>query len=92
MQGAAAELDDRPGPARDALVAQQKDWFDTLATLARVAIAEGHFRPGLEPEQFAFEFYGIDAAYHHSSRLLRDPESRKRAQSAFDALIARAKT
>src|SRR5687768_8025264 len=28
---ASGELDDRPGPARDALVASQRDWQDTLA-------------------------------------------------------------
>ena len=40
---AALELDHQPGPARDMLVSQQKDWRDTLANLARAAIKEGHF-------------------------------------------------
>src|SRR5262249_19101379 len=39
----AAELDDRPGPARDRLVELQRDWFETIATCARGAITEGHF-------------------------------------------------
>jgi hypothetical protein len=29
---AAAELDDKPGPARDRLVASQRDWLEALAT------------------------------------------------------------
>ena len=37
---AAAELDDQPGPARDRLVSQQRDWLDLIASVARVAIAE----------------------------------------------------
>ena len=91
IMAASVELDDRPGPARDALVSQQKDWLDTLATLVRVAIEEGHFHKRVEPAQFAFELYAIDFAYHHSLRLLRDPNAVRRAQAAFEALLARAK-
>ncbi|HET6333318.1 MAG TPA: TetR/AcrR family transcriptional regulator [Polyangiales bacterium] len=91
MIAASAELDDVEGPARDALVAQQKDWLDTMANLARVAAQEGHFSGKLAPEQFAFEFYGIQLMHHLSARLLRDPAADERALSAFDALIERAK-
>src|SRR6188768_3982551 len=34
--GASAELDDRPGPSRDALVQSCKDWIDALATAAQI--------------------------------------------------------
>src|ERR1041384_5698815 len=53
--GATAELDDRPGPPRDALAQSCKDWIDELAKAARIAISERHFRTDLDPEQFAFE-------------------------------------
>ena len=86
---AATELDDRPGPARDYLVQQQKDWQETLATIAKTAISEGHFSDDVEPEQFAFEFYGIMLAYHFSSRLGIDPEADLKADRAFKALIAK---
>jgi AcrR family transcriptional regulator len=91
MIAAAGELDDSPGPARDALVAQQRDWLDTIANLARVATREGHFGDALSPEQFAFEFYSIQLVHHLASRLLRDPEADARAEAAFEALLARAK-
>jgi AcrR family transcriptional regulator len=91
IMAAAVELDDRPGPARDVLVNQQKDWLDTLANLARTAVAEGHFREALDPEQFAFELYGIEFAYHHAVRLLADPKAEARAWVAFEGLVARAK-
>ena len=87
MLGAAAELDDRPGPARDALVAQQNEWLDTLANLARVAVAEGHFHKRLAAEgaaQFAFEFFGIQAAYHHCSACCTSPTRAPHAAVAFD--------
>lgn len=92
MIAASAELDDVEGPARDALVAQQRDWLDTMANLARVAAKEGHFKSNLTPEQFAFELYGIQLMHHLAARLLRDPQADERAQAAFDALVDRAKS
>jgi AcrR family transcriptional regulator len=88
---AVSELDDRPGPARELLVRQQRDWLDTIATVVRTGIAEGHFRKDLDPEQFAFELYGIEFVYHHAQRLLADPKAKSRAKAAFEALLERAK-
>lgn len=86
----ANELDDRPGPLRDRLVSYQRDWIGALATAARIAVDEGHFRPDLETSQFAYEFYSVVLAYHHFNRLLRDPEAETRARNAFDDLLAAA--
>lgn len=83
---AAVELDDRPGPARDALVRMQRDWLDTLATAVRAAVSEGHFDPRTDPEQFAFDLYGIMLGCHHATRLLRDARAFTHARRAFDAL------
>lgn len=83
-----AELDDRPGPARDALVASQRDWQDTLAQAVRIAKREGHFRSDLSEEQLVFELYGILGSYYRSARLMRDPQALSRAQTAFARLIA----
>ncbi|HEV3051234.1 MAG TPA: TetR/AcrR family transcriptional regulator, partial [Longimicrobium sp.] len=47
---AAAELDDRPGPTRDALVQWQRQWLDALAKAARLAVEAGHFRADLDPD------------------------------------------
>jgi AcrR family transcriptional regulator len=88
---AITELDDRPGPVRDILVQQQKDWLDTIATIARTGISEGQFRADLDTAQFAFELYGIEFAYHHTLRLLADPQAEQRARSAFDALVTRSR-
>ncbi len=88
---AAAELDDRPGPARDCLVRLQKDWFDTLAGAARIAIAEGHFRRGIDPDQVAFQMYGIMLVCHHATRLLNDGKAVDRARRAFEEMLAAAR-
>lgn len=83
----ANELDDRPGPLRDRLVGYQRDWLAVLARAARISQEEGHFRPDLDAEQFAYEMYAVLLAYHHFRRLLRDPHAAGRARRAFDALL-----
>jgi AcrR family transcriptional regulator len=88
---ASAELDDRPGPARDRLAQLQRDWLDVLAGAVRVARDEGHFRAGVEPEQLAFEIYGIMLVTHLASRLLRDRQAVPRARRAFERLLESAR-
>ncbi len=88
---AASELDDRPGPVRDALVGILRDWFDLLAGTVRIAIDEGHFRADVDPAQFAHDVYGVMLAYHHGSRLFQDPHARARAEAAFEALLRNAR-
>jgi AcrR family transcriptional regulator len=86
--GASTELDDRPGPPRDALVRAIKDWVDELSKAVRIAISEGHFRSDVDPEDVAFEIYSIMLGVHTFFRFLRDPASLDRAQHAFERLIA----
>jgi AcrR family transcriptional regulator len=88
---ASAELDDRPGPARDRLAQLQREWLDALARSVRVAKEEGHFRAEVDPEQFAFETYGIMLMTHLSMRLLRDRQATARARRAFERLLEKSK-
>ncbi|MEJ7730541.1 MAG: TetR family transcriptional regulator [Polyangiaceae bacterium] len=71
---AALELDDKPGPAREVLVASQKDWQAALATAARIAVEEGHFRSNLDVDQFAHEVYCLGYGYLAVSRLRLHPD------------------
>jgi AcrR family transcriptional regulator len=84
---AAAELDDRPGPARDALVAAQKDWIDTLALAARIGVDEGHFRKDLDTKQFAFEEFTLVYGAQIVHRLGLDARAGARLRAAFDRLL-----
>lgn len=88
---AATELDDRPGPPRDVLVTTQRALAGTLALSARMAVEEGHFRPDLDSEQFAFDMFSIILAYHHARRLLRDPKADAKARAAFAQLLQAAR-
>ena len=89
MISAANEYDDRPGPIRDAVIANQRRGNAICEKAVRLAIEEGHLRPDTDPEQIAFEMLGIVLATHNHRRLLGDSEARKRALKAFDQLIGR---
>jgi AcrR family transcriptional regulator len=88
---AAAELDDRPGPVRDRLVALQKDFMDVMANVARTGVSEKQFRRDLDGDQFAHDLYAVMLGYHHASRLLRDPKAEKRARAGFETLLSEAR-
>ena len=85
---AAAELDDRPGPVRDRLVALQKGWLEMIALVFRTGVTEGVFRTDLDPEEFAHDLYSVMLGFHHAKRLLQDPRAEARAQAAFGRLLA----
>lgn len=84
---AATELDDRPGPLRDRLVRSQRDWLEVIANVFRTGVNEGHFRRDADPEQFAHDLHGVMLAFHHATRLMRDPQAGDRAQRGFETLI-----
>jgi AcrR family transcriptional regulator len=88
FMAASFELDDRPGPVRDFVVQNLRDWMDTMAGAARIAVQEGHFRADLDCEQFAHDCQGIVLAFVHASRLMRDPRARARAETGFESLLA----
>ncbi len=85
--GASTELDDRPGPPRDALVQSSKDWIDELGKAARIAVAEGHFRRDLDIAQFAFEEYSIMLGAHLFVRFVGDRDGVTRSRTAFERLL-----
>jgi len=88
--GASAELDDRPGPPRDALIRAQKDWVDELAKATRIAIQEHHFRDDVDPDHFAFELYSLMLGAHLFMRFLREPKALARTKHSFERLVASA--
>ena len=89
MISTAIEYDDRPGPIRDAAIANQHRGNAITQKAVRLAIQEGHLRPETDPEQISFEMLGLVLATHNHRRLLGDKEARKRALTAFDELITR---
>ncbi len=82
------EYDDQPGPMRDALVRNQQDWSEFIATVAGTAVAEGDFRADLDTAQFSFALQGLMYAYHHTARLLRDPKALDHTRASLEQLLA----
>ena len=81
------EFDDQPGPMRDALLANQQDWFDVLATVVRTGITTGEFRDDIDPAQVAFSLHSLMLGYHHAARLLRDERAADHTRAAFETLL-----
>ncbi len=86
---AAVELDGRAGPARDQLVATQRDWLELLANVVRAGQTDGKLRAEADPEQIAGELYGILLFAHHARMLLGDAHAGARATRSFEALLDR---
>lgn len=86
------ELDDQPGALRDFLCDMQARWLNVIQRCANKAVTEGEFRPDLDTEQFAFEFHSVGLGLNYARRLWRDPKADERAESAFERLIASART
>lgn len=86
-----AELDDREGPVRDAAVAAQRDWMETLHQAARAAVEAGHFRADLDLPQFVFELESIYLGMHFMTRFVREPHAREHGERALRALLQRSR-
>jgi len=83
------ELDDKPGPVREALVSIQREWAKTRARIAQTAVDQKHFRKNLDCEQFGHDMMSIILGFHYSARLLGDAKAEERARRAFRELIER---
>lgn len=88
LHAAAAEYDDRPGPIRDRLVAHYDRLRLNLERALALAVETGDLAPGTDVGQIAFEALGIVFAYYHDARLLRRPDAARRAEAAFERLLA----
>lgn len=84
---AAVEFDDRPGPVRDLLVADERDLVDSISQVFSTGSAEGDFAADADPKQFAQDLTGIVLAYIRTARLLDDPDAEDRARRAFERLL-----
>lgn len=83
----ATELDDRPGPLRDYLVATQQEWVEVLRRAVVLAQEVDDFRADLDPDQFVYELYAVILAFHYFDRLFEDPSSEARARRMFEARL-----
>jgi AcrR family transcriptional regulator len=90
LLAAGHEFDDKPGPQRDVLEAQQQALLDTLARIAQTAVDEGHFRRDVDCKQFAFELDVLIVGSHMLERMHGRRTVSPRVREAFEQLLRRA--
>ena len=88
MISANTEFDDRPGPMRDAVVEHMQRQHHEMMRCVQMAKDTGELSTDTDPEQFAFELFGIVSSCYRSRSLFQDPNANMRARKAFDRLTA----
>ena len=81
-----AEFDSRPGPVRDALFRDQRDWRALLAGELRAAVDAGEIAE-LDPELTAFQIDAVLCATNTALRL-GDPDAVDTLHRVIDGLLA----
>jgi hypothetical protein len=85
----AFEFDDSQDNAvRDRLAQGVMTWRASLRKTVLQAMEAGQLRPDTEPEQLVFEIYSLVVGLLHDARFLRDEQSPRHAQRAFNRLIS----
>jgi AcrR family transcriptional regulator len=90
VAAAVFEFDDIEGPVRNKILEMEVEWLGLLTKTVREASSLGHFRADLDAAQFVWELCGIYLSHHVAQRFLKSPDADRRAQAAFQALLARA--
>ena len=88
MIAANTEFDDRPGPMRDAVVEHMQRQHHEMMRCVQMAKDTGELSPDTDPEQFAFELFGIVSSCYRSRSLFQDANANVLARKAFDRLTA----
>lgn len=84
-----AEMDARPGPIHDGLVAGERAFVDGLEEMVRAAQRRGEIAHDADPEQVAFELQAaIELANYHFV-LFRDRRELERARRATHGILER---
>jgi len=84
------EFDDVESPVRNKILEMEAEWRALLTRTVTEARSLGHLRRDLDAAQFVWELCGIYLSHHVAQRFLKSPEANRRAQIAFEALLARA--
>lgn len=87
FSAASAELDDRPGPARDRIVAIMREWLGALEGQIVEARDRGHLRSDVDAVQLAFELHALELGANWARQLFHDAQATARARGAQRRLI-----
>jgi AcrR family transcriptional regulator len=82
---ASAEMDGRPGPVRDAVVAVMRDWIALLRANLEAAVSRGELRADIDLNAMAFRLNALGMAANWQRQLLHDPSGVEHARVAWRA-------
>ncbi len=85
---AASELGARPGPMKQRVASNQRDWMRLLSDAAHVAISRGQLRADTDVALLAFELNALVVAANAAFILHDDPSVIARARAAVAHAIA----
>ena len=84
---AAAELGGRPGPLRERVAANQKDWISVLTAAANEAVARNELRGDTDVATLVFELNALVIAANTAYILHDDPAVLTQARTAIERVI-----
>ncbi|MFN3256677.1 MAG: TetR/AcrR family transcriptional regulator [Ilumatobacter sp.] len=84
---AAAELGGRPGPLRERVAANQKDWVGLLTAAANEAVARNEVRSDTDVATLVFELNALVIAANTAFILHDDPTVLTQARTAIERVI-----
>lgn len=87
---AAAELGGRPGPLKERVLVNQKDWMRLLTEAAEEAVRRGQLRADTDVAGLVFELNALVISANTVFVLLEDPALLGRARTAVERTLAAA--
>jgi AcrR family transcriptional regulator len=84
---ASREYRHTPGPMHDAVTEREKGLARELRRAVSLAIETGELAPRTDPEQFAFEMFGLILVVFQSEAIAGTEEAHRRGRVAFERLV-----
>lgn len=77
------EFDHRPGPVKDAIVANMREWLNYLTVATQMAQTQGEIPDSVDSEQLVFELHGFYMSANWEYQLFNDKMVGDRARRAI---------
>jgi AcrR family transcriptional regulator len=88
---ASAEMDGRPGPVRDAVIAVMREWITMLRSNIEAAIAAGDLMGDVDSSAMAFRLNALGMAANWQRQLLQDSAGVQHARASWRTELDRHK-
>lgn len=83
FMSASFEFDHRPGPVKDAIVANMREWLNYLTVATQMAQSQGEILASVDADQLVFELHGLYMSANWEYQLFNDKTVGNRARRAI---------